>query len=92
MTPLGKAEPFRTSSGRAASDCIAGSADVSSALSAERELGEYHPLQGCGMIFPIGSGGLATTAYSLAALRAANLRAANFLDNSILASTGVSPL
>src|SRR5437899_6993670 len=56
--PLGKAEPFRTSGGRAASACIAGSADVSSALSA---------------------GGLATTGYGLAALRAAN-----FLGHSIL--------
>src|SRR6266571_5923853 len=52
---------------------------ASSAAHPEGVLSSSCTPAGCGMIFPIGSGGLATTGYSLAALRAANL-----LSNSIL--------
>src|SRR6266571_6652879 len=52
---------------------------ASSASHPEGVLSPSCTLAGCGMIFLIGSGGLATTGYSLAALRAAN-----FLANSIL--------
>src|SRR5438128_2913933 len=52
---------------------------ASSAAHPEGVLSSSCTPAGCGMIFPIGSGGLATTGYSLAALRAANL-----LGNSIL--------